>query len=586
MKTSSYYCAGNFHCLTPQPALEWVNECGLCNFKIYSFNLSEKEVYGLIDWLNSVPQLDVEEFELPRLVPIVSVRSGRSIELARRLGVEAIIVPFTDLLEPSILRSVVELSIHCYLKFHGKVILSSIMPDELLVSWDVWNSFYHLIEAGGFDAVIGWDVPTYRNLPLYYSWVNLVKGLELTYRLSEAGVPVIALIKGNTPRQVEFSISVLRRMGFKNYALHVSEYLAQLNTLYARSTLYKIASEVRGKIGSLLVIGALRPWSMNYVSELFSGVEKLSIAGYSYYLDAERYRIYSGSRAINILDKYVCCSCPSCRGSNSKKLLVDTVLRALHNFNYLSILDGGGQFKCEIYDLVIDRGESALIVSDVHVWSEGSKFNEFINYIYSVKPNHLILLGDIFDFKYGSPSIQQLYIFFTAIRELKCTVHVVKGCCDGELSDFLRVLDKLVFGDKHRSMSYIEDLIGEEKIDFKSRALIDFYKLYRLAKSELTIKIPSGEVILALHGHQITLNPAEKFRLIRKWMLEYKNERSVDWLVIGHIHRAHIDYTKKIATLGCWQLPPKPMQKVVKKEDLFKAIKITGKGELVMEGEL
>ncbi|MFQ5906577.1 MAG: hypothetical protein ACE5JA_08390, partial [bacterium] len=59
------------------------------------------------------------------------------------------------------------------------------------------------------DAVIGWDTSVYLDMPLFDSWINLLKGLEMTYELCRRDVPVLGLAKGNVPSQISFSVQAL-----------------------------------------------------------------------------------------------------------------------------------------------------------------------------------------------------------------------------------------------------------------------------------------------------------------------------------------------------------------------------------------
>ena len=577
--------SGRFGCRVSGSALRGVDECLLCGFRFCFWDLSGGEVDSLVDWVGKAERRDVKSIVLPELVPIVSLRSGGLRGFLRDLGVDAVVVPFADLLDLGVFRLVVERGVHGFLGFDGIVVLSSIMPDELLVRDDVFRLFCWVAVACGFDAVVGWDAPVYVDMPLYWSWVNLVKGLELTYRLSYLDLPVIAMVKGNTSNQIRFSVDMLLRFGFRNFCVHASEYLGRLRfDGYARNVLYRFAGELAGRVESLLVVGGLRPSSLRFVREVFRCIEKLSVAGYSYYLDAVRHKLYVDDDAVDASCKYLACSCPSCVRFGSRRLAEDVHVRALHNFNQLkSMGERGFMHECSLYDLVIDWGEVALIASDVHGWTAESRLEEFARFILKVSPRHLILLGDVFDFRFGSPSISQLALLFDAVRRVKCSVHVVGGCCDGDLSGFLKALDELAYGQTHSSLIFA----GEAQLEANRTAnvLLDFYRLYRRAKEELLIRLPDGRVALALHGHKVVLNPKEKLDVVKSAMLEYKASSHVDWLIMGHVHRALIDYERGIALTGCWQIPPEHLKGAVKMEDLFKAILVDRDGSLKLVGE-
>ncbi|MCS7365746.1 MAG: metallophosphoesterase family protein, partial [archaeon GB-1867-035] len=485
-----------------------------------------------------------------------------------------------------VFRKVVDRGVHYFLRFDGRVLLSSVMPDELIVSGDVFDLFVRAAVAGCFDGVIGWDVPVYFDMPLYYSWVNLVKGLELTYRLCELDVPVIALVKGNTPNQIRFSLDTLERIGFRNYGLHASEYLQRFRfDARSRNILYRYADELGGRVDNLLVIGALRPDSLKFIHEIFSSVRNLSVCGLSYYLDARDYRLYLRGRVMNVSRKFLRCSCPGCGGVGGRRLLEDLELRVRHNLVQLKCLaDGGTMYEGELYDLVVGEGERAVFVSDLHIWTVESRFERFLQFLGECRPDHLVLLGDVFDFRFGRPSIQPVKAFFNAVRRVGCTVHLVGGCCDGDVNSFLRALDKLAFQNVPPSLIYTAKKNEPGGIDVRSKVLLDFYRFYRLVKDELMVKLPDDSVLLAFHGHKLVENPREKLEVARKLMTEYRVFRGVDWLVMGHIHRAFIDYDNGLAGTGCWQIPPRHLEGVVSKDDLFRAVLVDGDGNVKLIG--
>jgi len=99
--------------------------------------------------------------------------------------------------------------IHAFLGFDGKIMLSSIMPDRLLLRDEIFDLFYRVALLGGFDAVIGWDMPVYLDLPLRVSWVNLLKALNFTFKLCKLPIPVIGLLKGNSHSQIRFYLNNL-----------------------------------------------------------------------------------------------------------------------------------------------------------------------------------------------------------------------------------------------------------------------------------------------------------------------------------------------------------------------------------------
>jgi len=527
----------------------------------------------------SLEPVDASSIDLPKVVPIISLRN-RVTHVWDIIDVEAVIVPFTEFMYFDDLDRVLSRGIHSYLNYDGKIILSSIMPDKYLVEDEVFKQFINVAVRGGFDAVIGWDVPVYIDYPKYYSWINLLKGLELTYELCKTGIPVIALLKGNNTNQISFSINMLMKMGVKNYGLHATEYMYWFKVdPQARTSLYKYGEEVRGRIDNLLVIGALNPSHLKLVQEVFSSIEKLSIAGYSYYLDAEKFKAYFPGRTVDVKWTMVECKCPICKSHPPLKLSESIELRTRHNLNYLkTLLNGGKAYPYEVYDLILSKDETALIASDIHIGTPESMFKQFIDKVKIEKPNHLILLGDIFDLRYGDITLHEVAVFFSTLASINCYVHVVSGCCDSNLNSLLKVMDKLAFEGKYAPATYKKIKLASDI--FLKEYFLNFYRFYRQAREKLTIKLPNQITMTLIHGHQVVENPKEKLENIVELLREYKQTLETDWLVIGHIHRAFIDYESELAAVGCWQQPPDHLLGTVKPGDVMRYMYIDGEGNI------
>jgi len=59
------------------------------------------------------------------------------------------------------------------------ILLSTIMPDELL-NEETFKTTLQLIKEGGFDGVVGWDMPVYIDFPKAVNLVNLVSATLFT----------------------------------------------------------------------------------------------------------------------------------------------------------------------------------------------------------------------------------------------------------------------------------------------------------------------------------------------------------------------------------------------------------------------
>ncbi len=125
--------------------------------------------------------------------------------------------------------------LHRMLKFDGKILISSVMPDADIVRRGAgW--FINAIKELEPDAVTTWDVPTYSDHPKRASLNWLLAGLEASRRMAlELDTPMIGLVAGADPHQVELSSRCLRAMGFEHQALACHELLLARQHAYLRS---------------------------------------------------------------------------------------------------------------------------------------------------------------------------------------------------------------------------------------------------------------------------------------------------------------------------------------------------------------
>lgn len=123
-----------------------------------------------------------------------------------------------------------------------------------------------------------------------------------------------------------------------------------------------------------------------------------------------------------------------------------------------------------------------------------------------------------------------------------------------------------------------------EDIEYPLRGIIlDFYRFYRSAKDNLTIKLlATDSQIIVEHGHKIIENPKTKVKTIQSILKTHLSNTETDWLIVGHIHRAFIDHEGGIASPGCWQLPPSYLSRVVTREDIRRAIIIEKNGDITL----
>ncbi len=111
-------------------------------------------------------------------------------------------------------KKVEEEGIHSFLEFDGQILLSTIMPDKLLTE-ETFDFTVGFAKKGGFDGVIGWDMPIYVDYPKALNLSNLIKATLLTIRYVEEGIPTIPLLKGGDPSEMALHAEWLEKMAFR-----------------------------------------------------------------------------------------------------------------------------------------------------------------------------------------------------------------------------------------------------------------------------------------------------------------------------------------------------------------------------------
>ncbi|MEM4169662.1 MAG: hypothetical protein QXY99_06205 [Thermoproteota archaeon] len=177
-----------------------------------------RELHSLLESWSIIPPA----IELPRLIP--ETRLEKPIRLRwDKLGVRAILVSFYDLEKVNI-EKVMDEGVHGFLDFDGTVLLSTITLDRLLTE-RTFNLTLALLKDGGFDGVVGWDMPVYMDDPKMMSLTNLISAALFTARYVREGVPTIPLLKGSDAKEMDLYSHWLQKLGFKQVALHATEYV-------------------------------------------------------------------------------------------------------------------------------------------------------------------------------------------------------------------------------------------------------------------------------------------------------------------------------------------------------------------------
>jgi len=566
------------------PALKRMEECSACGVGKLTWDLKDEEVAGLVDEVANLGKVKAKPIELPGVVPIVSLKDPSSYNFDP-LKIEAIVVMFEDLFDEEICSKIQQTGdIHSYLNFDGKVLASSIMPDDIITQEGAFYYYLGMLDRLKFDGAIGWDSPVYVDIPLYDSWVNLLIGLKQTHELADWGIPVYGLAKGNVENQIRYSVETLSRIGITSMALHASEYMmVHKEDSTVLQILYTYFGYLSKLAESVLLVGVLNPKWLSFFECSFPKGPRLSYAGMSWLIDAVSGFLYSGTKYVDANTQFVKCECTTCSRTAPIELMTSPSLRAKHNLGYLCNRLSDPSYvapKLSTYDLILNDDEKAMLVSDLHMWTGKALLDNLLDFLGEEKPTHIAFLGDMFDFK-GRPDLPEARGFFYALEDLGSMIYVAKGCTDSDDEKFLSAYDKLAIGTGPRPRLWCS--YAKEDAD-AVQIYLDLYRFYRCAKEGLRIRLADGRVIVAKHGHDIvdgmTSAPLDA---ILKEMEEARTRAHANWLIIGHLHRAFVDGERRVASTGCWAFGEPYEDRLTRKEDVMTAIVVHGDGEVELK---
>jgi UDP-2,3-diacylglucosamine pyrophosphatase LpxH len=204
-----------------------------------------------------------------------------------------------------------------------------------------------------------------------------------------------------------------------------------------------------------------------------------------------------------------------------------------------------------------------IIVSDVHIKSNISsnyyKFCHFIDYLYKIDFDCLILLGDIFDFLYCDAREKYFEKLYDALYKLnlrKIKIYYIYGNHDFNICfkkySFIKTVDKIDNLKIYNYNSYIMHGDGLNKKEYKYFVLkkilrSNFFKLfYKLSPKKFFYKLAYFFSNISKHTNFYNKKEVEKkYIQIAKNILN--NNEKINLLVLAHIH-IEIIYTFKDKT--------------------------------------
>jgi len=247
-----------------------------------------------------------------------------------------IIVRLAELIvKPNLLSEVARKGLHDYLGFYGRIVLSTIMPDELIDELQP-KDYLKSVRDLKPDATMIPDNYTYMDDPLYLSWSQTIRLARNALSFLELDVPAIGLIKGATPEQVGWSTRQLVDMGYGTFALPARE-LSRSDLLDNVLAPALLAFEECQVSPGVMIYGRSYP---------IKGLRKASYANYSWFLGAKGGTYFKRGFQYDITDpdiRFERCDCGSCKGRMAQDLIGDTRAIALHNLFDLSRALGGSE---------------------------------------------------------------------------------------------------------------------------------------------------------------------------------------------------------------------------------------------------
>jgi len=166
------------------------------------------------------------------LIPLTRLDCENSIKLAKAINSPVIVIPIYDLIskataEPNKLFKKIKAcgGVHKFLDYHGFIILSLIMKDEL-----IWKScpkkYAHIINGISPDAYTSVDGGTY-NKEDSRSWKEVIRLSKETKELIKLcpNIKPIGQVKGCNSMQIKLHLEYLKQLGINVFMFHVGDFL-------------------------------------------------------------------------------------------------------------------------------------------------------------------------------------------------------------------------------------------------------------------------------------------------------------------------------------------------------------------------
>ncbi|MEM2886123.1 MAG: hypothetical protein QXF24_08560 [Thermoproteota archaeon] len=260
---------------------------------------------------------DMLKINFPSFVPQIDIGNRGSWFWREGIDAPAIFVPLWQMiLNGDLLSEALSKGLHDFLNFNGKILLSTVMPDELIDKLTK-DDYFKLIKELKPDAAMIPDNYTYVDAPLYQSWSQTMRLISLANDFLDLDIPLIGLIKGANLGQIHVSLSREVEMNYVSFVMPARELFEQglLGDLLSHVLIMlKKLGRVNNKKLEIVIYGVGRKL----------GYKGISYSNFSWFLEAKHGLYFRDGKLYDMRDEKIRfkeCYCDACRGKLPQDLI-------------------------------------------------------------------------------------------------------------------------------------------------------------------------------------------------------------------------------------------------------------------------
>jgi len=265
-----------------------------------------------------IGEKSMAKVKFPGFIPEIDTTDQRSWFWRGGIQLPMIFVPLWQLLlKEDMLSKASSMGLHDYLGFDGKILLSTVMPDELIDKLRM-EDYTKLIHDLRPDATMVPDNYTYTDVPLHQSWSQTIRLASFANDFLELGIPAIGLVKGGNLRQIEWIIRREMEMGYISFVMPARELYSEGSLdeylPYVLMTLKRNA-RFHEREFELLLYG---------IGQNLSRYKGICYSNLSWFIEAKRADYYKNGLSYDMRDpeiRFEECFCETCKGLMPQEML-------------------------------------------------------------------------------------------------------------------------------------------------------------------------------------------------------------------------------------------------------------------------